>query len=400
MHRPNRREFLTSMVAMPLLPRLVAPGRKRKEHVVVVGAGAFGGWTALSLLRSGYRVTLVDAWGAGNARASSGGETRVIRAVYGGDPVYIRMAQRALELWRDAERGWGRKVFHEVGALWMFAGDDAFARRSAEPMRAVGLPLEEWTRAEAARRYPQMSFADVRSVFFEPRAGYLLARQACELVRETIVAEKGEYRVAQARPADTQGRRLAAISLAGNAPVRGDQFVFACGPWMHDMFPDVIGRRIVATRQEVFFFGTPAGSTRYDALPAWVHMGDRVVYGVPGNERRGLKIADDTAGAEVDPTTQARVPSVEGLTRARAILAERFPDLAGAPLLEARVCQYEASSDGNFLVDRHPRFDNVWLAGGGSGHGFKMGPALGEHVAALVQGGTRPEPLFSYSAKR
>ena len=407
MRRPSRREFLTSMLAMPVLSRIGAASRSSKfrgirDRVIVVGAGAFGGWTALSLLRSGFRVTLVDAWGAGHARASSGGETRVIRAVYGGEPLYTRMVHRALDLWRDAERRWRRKLFHEVGALWMFAGDDGYARRSAEPMRAVGLPLEELSPAEAVRRYPRLSFADVRSVFFEPRAGYLLARQSCELVRESFVAEGGEYRVAEAGPGDRQGRRLSGVVLSGRETLPGDQVVFACGPWMGRLFPDVIGRRIVATRQEVFFFGTPGGSTQYDdrAVPAWVHMGERVVYGVPGNERRGLKIADDTAGPEVDPTMLDRVPSTEGLARARAILRERFPGLAGAPLIEARVCQYEASTDGHFLVDRHPAFDNVWLVGGGSGHGFKMGPALGEHVAALVKGSARPEPLFSYARLR
>jgi glycine/D-amino acid oxidase-like deaminating enzyme len=121
------------------------------------------------------------------------------------------------------------------------------------------------------------------------------------------------------------------------------------------------------------------------------------VYGVPSHERRGLKVADDTAGPEVDPTTLDRAPSAAGLAGARGILRERFPALADAPLLEARVCQYEASSDGHFLVDRHPQLENVWLLGGGSGHGFKMGPALGEHAAALVQGRRRVDPLFAYA---
>jgi glycine/D-amino acid oxidase-like deaminating enzyme len=377
-------------------------GPRRADHAIVVGAGAFGGWTALSLLRRGYRVTLVDAWGAGHARASSGGETRVIRAVYGGEPVYIRMARRALDLWREEEQRWRQKIFHEVGALWMFAGDDGFARRSVGPMRDVGLTLEEWTPAQAARAFPQMSFTDVRSVFFERRAGYLLARRACELVRETFIAEGGEYCMAQARPGDIHAGRLAGVPLSDGRTLQGDHYIFACGPWMGRVFPDVIGRRIVATRQDVFFFGTPAGSAQYDdrALPAWVHMGDRVVYGVPGNERRGLKIADDSAGPEVDPTALDRASSAEGIARARGILRERLPALVDAPLLEARVCQYEASSDGNFLVDRHPALENVWLVGGGSGHGFKMGPALGEHVAALVQGSARPEPLFSYPRLR
>jgi len=401
--RPNRRRFLASMLAVPVASHVMLRAAIRsRDHVVVVGAGAFGGWTALTLLRAGARVTLLDAWGAGHARASSGGETRVIRAAYNGEPVYIRMVARALELWREAEERWGRRVFFPIGSLWMCAGDDSYVRRSIAPMQAAGLRIDELTPRDAERRYPQMSFSGVRSVFFEPRAGYLLARQSCELVRETFVREGGEFAIALTRPGTSGGGRLTNVVLSDGRTLDADQFVFACGAWMPQFFPDVIGRRIVATRQEVFFFGMPAGSTRYEAgaVPVWVHMGDRVAYGIPDNERRGLKIADDSAGAEVDPTTMDRTPSAAGLANARVILRERFPALADAPLLEARVCQYEASSDGHYLVDRHPALGNVWLVGGGSGHGFKMGPAMGEHVAALVQGSGQPNPLFAYQRLR
>ena len=393
----SRRDFVASVVAAPLVARF---GRlaASQDHVVVVGAGAFGGWTALALLRAGQRVTLVDAWGAGNSRASSGGETRVIRAVYNGVPLYSQMAARAFTLWREAEQQWKRQVLFRTGALWMCAADDSYVRRSIEPMKAVGLSVEEITPAEAARRYPQMGFRDVRTAFFEPEAGFLTARAACELVRETFVREGGTYVQAQVRPGTSAGGRLTRVALSNGSAVDADRFVFACGPWLGQLFPDVVGRRIVATRQEVFFFGTPAGDTRYDVgtLPAWVHIGERLVYGLPSHERRGLKVADDTAGAEVDPTTMERSPSAAGLAGARAILGARFPAMANAPLVEARVCQYEASSDGHFLVDRHPGLENVWLVGGGSGHGFKMGPAVGEHVAAVVQGRAAVHSLFAY----
>ena len=393
----SRRDFVASVVAAPLVARF---GRlaASQEHVVVVGAGAFGGWTALALLRAGQRVTLVDAWGAGNSRASSGGETRVIRAVYNGVPLYSQMAARAFTLWREAEQQWKRQVLFRTGALWMCAADDSYVRRSIEPMKAVGLSVEEITPAEAARRYPQMGFRDVRTAFFEPEAGFLTARAACELVRETFAREGGTYTQAWVRPGATAGGRLTRVALSNGSAVDADRFVFACGPWLGQLFPDVVGRRIIATRQEVFFFGTPAGDTRYDVgtLPAWVHIGERLVYGLPSHERRGLKVADDTAGAEVDPTTMERSPSAAGLAGARAILGARFPAMANAPLVEARVCQYEASSDGHFLVDRHPGLENVWLVGGGSGHGFKMGPAVGEHVAAVVQGRAAVHSLFAY----
>jgi glycine/D-amino acid oxidase-like deaminating enzyme len=416
--RMDRRRFLASLLAAPLVSRIASldvvrrepraesrePRALQRDHVVVVGAGAFGGWTALALLRAGARVTLVDAWGAGNSRASSGGETRVIRAVYHGEPLYSQMVARALVLWHEAEQRWQQQVFFPIGALWMCAGDDSYVRPSIAPMKALGLPIEEMTPADAARRYPQMGFEGVRSVFFEPRAGYLLARLSCELVLETFVREGGEYKVAQVRPGGSTGGRMSSVALADGSTLEADQFVFACGPWMggSQLFPDVVGRRIVATRQEIFFFGTPAGSTQYDpgTLPAWVHISDRIVYGIPGNERRGMKVADDSAGEEVNPTTLDRAPSATGLANARRIVRERFPALADAPLVEARVCQYEASSDGNYLVDRHPGLDNVWLVGGGSGHGFKMGPALGEHVAALVQGRATVHPLFAYGRLR
>ena len=373
-----------------------------REHVVVVGAGAFGGWTALALLRAGMRVTLVDAWGAGHSRASSGGETRVIRAVYGGVPIYSEMAARALTLWREAEQQWQRQVLYRTGALWMCQADDGYVRRSIEPMKAVGLAVEELSLDEAARRYPQMGFRDVRTVFFEADAGYIDARTACELVRETFVREGGEYKLGWVRPATSAGARLSGITFPNGSAIGADRYVFACGPWMANVFPEVVGRRILATRQEVFFFGTPAGEGRYDAgvMPAWVHIGAGFTYGIPGHDRRGLKVADDTAGEEVDPTTMERTPSAAGLASARAILRERFPALADAPLVEARVCQYEASSDGHYLIDRHPRFENVWLVGGGSGHGFKMGPALGEHVAQVVQDRAAVNPLFAYGRLR
>ena len=395
----SRREFV--VVAALAGTRVASAATMRGdavEHVVVVGAGAFGGWSALALRRAGYRVTLVDAWGAGHSAASSGGETRVIRGVYNGVLAYSQMAARALQLWREAEAQWKRQVYHETGALWLCAGDDAYVRRSVEPMRKAGLPLEELSVDAVARRFPQFSTQGVLTAWWEPHAGFLTARAACELVRETFVREGGEYRRALVQPPRSSAARLSAVALEGGGTIEADRFVFAAGPWMPQLFPDVVGRRIIATRQEVFFFRPPPGDARWDAgaMPVWVHLGERLVYGIPSFERRGVKLADDTAGPEVDPTTLERIPSESGLANARAILRDRFPDMAGAPLAESRVCQYEASSDGHFLVDRHPQYNNAWLVGGGSGHGFKMGPALGEHVAALVQGRAEVHPMFAY----
>jgi len=392
----KRRAFLSTLGALPLFEGLVPVTRKR-PHVVVVGAGAFGGWTALYLLRRGARVTLLDAWGPGNARASSGGETRVIRATYGPRGIYTHLAARALALWKAHERRWRRKLYHPIGVLWLVEDDDAYERAALPLLKEAGVVFEELTGTETARRYPQISCERVRWAIFERDGGYLTARVACAAVVDAVLAAGGEYRQLAAEPAGpVEGGELGGVRLSDGGTLRADHYVFACGPWLGRLFPDVIGDRVRATRQEVYFFGTPAGDRRFteEALPVWADHGAHFMYGIPGNEWRGFKIADDTRGPAFDPTSGERLPSPESLAAAREYLALRFPALRGAPLLETRVCQYENSPDEHFIIDRHPRAANTWLVGGGSGHGFKHGPAVGELVADAVLGRREPDATF------
>ena len=369
----------------------------RMQHVAVIGAGAFGGWTALTLRRRGARVTLVDAWGPGNARASSGGDTRVIRATYGTRGLYTRMAAHAMERWHAFDRDAGGGLLRSTGVLWMFRADDGFARASAAELRAADLPVEELSPREAARRFPQFDFDDVPSLLWEPRAGYLFARRACEAVVQQIVAEGGAYRLASVkRPVAIDGSSIARLPLDDGGVIEADAFVFACGPWLGQLFPDVIGPFLSVTRQEVYYFGPPAGDARFldPVMPVWLDYADRVMYGIPGNSHRGLKVADDTSGPPMDPTGESREPTPSGIAAARTFIARRFPALAGAPLLGSEVCQYASTPDAHFIVDRHPSAGNAWIAGGGSGHGFKMGPAVGELMASAVLDGAAIDPRF------
>jgi glycine/D-amino acid oxidase-like deaminating enzyme len=367
-------------------------------RVAVVGAGAFGGWTALELLRRGATVQLIDAWGAGNVRASSGGETRVIRATYGTHVVYTEMAVRALDLWRRHDARWNAGLLHETGVLWMFGSDDEFGHASTEALRARGFAIEQLTRDDSQRKYPQIDFEGISSVYFEPDAGYLLARRACEHVFERVIAAGGRYdRAAVCEPVIVDSPRPSGIALIQGTPVEAEVFVFACGPWLGRLFPDAVGRLVTPTRQEVFYFGTPPGDARYHvpSLPVWLDATSGFVYGIPGDANRGFKIAYDTPGPVMDPTADDRTPSQDAVKAARTFLARRFPKLDGAPLIASEVCQYESTPDANFIIDRHPRASNIWIVGGGSGHGFKMGPVIGELVASLVLGDTTPDPLFS-----
>ena len=393
----RRRTFIGSILASSVLGLGNGLAQSSRPHIAVIGAGAFGGWTALNLLRSGAKVTLLDAWGPGNSRASSGGESRVIRHSYN-KTIYIDMVKRSLELWHEANEQWDRPLLHVSGVLHMRRADSPInLDGSGLLLTAAKVPHEMLNRRELEKRYPQINMNGIEGAVYEPTAGYLLARRACQAVVDAFMNEGGEYRTAYVKPGTVSDGQMANIILSNGDTLSADQFVFACGPWLKTMFPDVLGRHLKISRQEMFYFGTPADDNRYDegAMPAWTDIGNEVWYGVPGGERRGFKIADDASGLPHDPSTTKRLVSAEGVTAAGEYLAYRFPGLRDAPLIESRVCQYTNTPDSDFIADRHPKAENAWLLGGGSGHGFKHGPALGEMVAAQVLGEKQVESTFA-----
>jgi sarcosine oxidase len=360
---------------------------KSKPHIAVVGAGAFGGWTALHLLERGTRVTLLDAWGPGNSRASSGGETRIMRGTYGPDQPYTELAGRALKLWAKYERRWKRQFLHRTGVLWMASSrDDSFERGSLSLLRDARIEFQEVSTSVMKRRWPQVNFAGVQWGIFEPDCGYLDARASCQAVVDAFLGDGGVYRQLAVSAEGLESGPRRSIMLSDGSRLKADRYVFACGPWMGKLFPETLGSVIRPTKQDVFFFGTPAGDSRFtDArLPVWGDHGERFFYGIPGSDDRGFKVADDTRGTEFDPTLGERVVGPAALKRVREYISFRFPAMRDAPLIETRVCQYEQTADSHFIVDRHPQMDNAWLLGGGSGHGFKHGPALGEIMAELI----------------
>jgi len=386
--KSSRRIFLKNSVIAGATYMVGPPAfaSSLRGSVIVIGAGAFGGWSALDLLQRGRKVTLLDAWGPGNSRASSGGETRVIRATYGAQGIYTTMVARALRLWQENEQRWNVQLFFRTGVLWMAGTDDSYERAALPLMKEAGIRFEKLSTADCAKRWPQVNFEDISWSIYEPDSGYLAARRSCEAVLNAFLKQGGEYRQAQAAPGPIKANRMQGISLTSGEILNADSYVFACGPWLGKIFP-VLAPIITPTRQEVLFFGSAAGDLRFTEaqLPVWID-GRRRFYGIPGNQWRGFKIADDARGPAIDPTTMERRISDKALTEARTYLHLRFPGLAAAPLLESRVCQYENSPDLNFVLDHHPEAENVWIAGGGSGHGFKHGPVVGEMVANAVLG--------------
>ncbi|MGI8959043.1 MAG: N-methyl-L-tryptophan oxidase [Bryobacteraceae bacterium] len=395
----NRREWVESLAATATMARMGSGA----QTYAVIGAGTFGAWTAYHLRRAGHNVTLIDEYGPANSRASSGGESRIIRASYGKDEVYTRMAIRSLALWDAFFARSGRNLLHRTGVLWMAKQDNAYANESRNTLRKLGVEYEDLSHAELHKRYPQISVDENVNAIFEPDSGALMARRAVEAVVAQFARDGGVYQHAAVRTPEGHGK-IAQIATTDNKSIAADAYVFACGAWLAKVFPDILRQRIFPTRQEVLFFGIPAGDRRFEPpqMPVWIDfIDDRGMYGFPDLEDRGFKVAFDRHGPEIDPDTANRFVSPEKIAAARAYVGERFPALSNAPVVDSRVCQYENTSNGDFVIDRHPAFENVWIAGGGSGHGFKHGPAVGEYAAARVTGVAAPavEPRFSLASK-
>ena len=375
--------------------------RRNTFDVAVIGAGVFGAWTAYQLVQAGAKVVIVDAYGPANSRASSGGESRIIRMGYGPDEIYSQSAIRSLKLWQEFfhTREDGIELFVKTGVLWLARQSDPYCEAIHKILPRLNVNVERISADDLERRYPQFRFTDVAWGLLEPNSGALLARRAVQAVANQCVRKGATLLTASITPPRESGT-LNEISTQSGERIVADKFVFACGPWLPKLFPELLQDFFHITRQEVFFFGTPTGDDSFSPahMPIWIDFND-FVYALPNLESRGFKLAIDKHGPEFDPDEGGRLVANEGLDAARAYLKLKIPKLADAPLVESRVCQYENTANGDFLIDRHPDLDNVWLVGGGSGHGFKHGPVVGEYVSGLLSNGDQLEPRFALPAK-
>ncbi len=372
----------------------------KSSDVVVIGAGVFGAWTAYHLRRAGRSVTLIDAYGAGNSRSSSGGESRVLRAGYGSQEIYSRWALQSFDQWQRLFHDAKQDLFVKTGVLWLGRENDTLTDATIRTLQRLGVRIEQLSRRDLEQRYAQFDFGPITRGVLEPESGVLLARRAVQIIVQEAVRRGVQYRI-DAVASPPAANRLEFVETNGRERVTGGSFVFACGPWLPKLFPVLLGPLLQITRQEVFFFGAAPGDRQFSppAMPTWVDFHEGV-YGVPDIEGRGFKIGLDRHGPPYDPDHGDRLPSSLGLLGARTFLAARIPALREAKLLEAKVCQYSNTPNGDLLLDKHPDFDNVWLAGGGSGHGFKHGPAVGEYLTGLVTGTSAADPRFTLVSKR
>jgi glycine/D-amino acid oxidase-like deaminating enzyme len=354
------------------------------SSAVIVGAGVFGASLADRLVGVGWEVTLVDRFEPGDPRSESGGETRLLRYSHGPDAFYAASAWRARELWREL----GAAVLVEAGLVWFARRDGGWEADSERVLRAERIPVERLDPGEAGRLFPSLETRDLAFALLEPAAGVLRASAG---VRALVArAQEGGLSVVRGE-ASPKGAR----ALVDGRPLEADHVVWACGGWLAGLFPGHVAMRV--TRQQVVLFDAPP-TWASPPVPGWIDF-DASLYGHALIEPHGMKVASDREGEPVEPGVRSEGPTEDAVAAARAYLATRFPGLAGAAVRSAPGCHYSLTPDGNFIFAAHPEHERVWLLGGGSGHGFKHGPAIAEQAARVLAGAAAPDARFGLSER-
>jgi sarcosine oxidase len=343
---------------------------------LIVGAGVFGAALADRLVAAGWEVTLVDRFEPGDARSESGGETRLLRYSHGADGFYSASAWRARSAWRELG------VLVEAGVVWFARREGGWESDSERELREQGIPVERLDPAAAARLYPSLAVDDLAFALLEPAAGVL---RGSDGVRALVArAQEGGLRLVRG-----EGQPDGEGALVDGRRLEADHVVWACGGWLAQLFPALVRLRV--TRQDVVLF---EASPSWAGAPGWIDF-DASAYGHALIEPYGMKIASDREGEPTAPGLRPPQAPDVSLAAARDYLAHRFPALANAPVRSAPSCHYSLTVDGNFLFARHPELERVWVLGGGSGHGYKHGPAVAEHAVAALAGEVEPEPRFA-----
>ncbi len=367
------------------------PGSGDAASAVIVGAGIFGASMADALTGRGWNVTLVERYAPANSRSSSGDASRLLRFGHGesdgNNEWYTRSAWTARGLWRSIGEEEHRDLFVNTGAVWFARRSDGAETLAEEAMRRVGVPCQRLERGELHDHFPDVRTDDLLFALYEPQAGLLRAAESVRVLVERA-RRRGARMVCGSATPHADGVRVNEEVLSA------DQVIWACGAWLGRLFPE--WAPVTATRQHVFYWDSPPA---WRTGPAWLDN-DRHFYGFPDLDGLGIKALSDDIGPPLDLDRPLRQPNPAAELDVRRYLAHRFPALSNVKLLRGQVMHYEITPGRGFLIGPLPGQDRVWIVGGGSGHGFKHGPALGLYVAAVLEGRQKLDERFAIPEQR
>ena len=351
-----------------------------RPEIIVVGAGIAGASTALSLIRRGAKVTLIDRWEPGHARASSSDYNRVARAISGRDEFYTSWFRDARLRWMELEAETGQKLYYENGALILTTeGHCHWEDSTPATFEKVGVPYNRFSADEIAYHFPQFQTPDIAYALFEPEAGLVMAHRA--VITTVQLFERLGGVVRRGRVETDENER----PVLDGKPLEADVIVIATGPWMDEMFPRTIGPISVIMGINVLYTSTPDGSDMFDytRMPCWIDHG-MGSFGLPSVEGSGVKAAVVIPHEPIDINNDERLIRRESLAKTRSYIRKRLPGLIGQRVVDSKFNQVILTPDTHFVVDWHPEHQNVLFAGGCSGHLFKHGPTFGDFAAGVA----------------
>jgi glycine/D-amino acid oxidase-like deaminating enzyme len=275
--------------------------------------------------------------------------------------------------------------------------DDGHTLPGYATMRAAGLPVERWSAAQCARRFPQFVTDGYPAITFNAVGGFLRASDCLAALADQLRARGGVLRegVTVARVAGTAAG--ARVWLAGGETLDAERVVVTAGPWIHDVLPE-LRLPVRATHQQVLYLGgLPAARFGVGAFP--VFLAEMEYYGFPLQGPGWLKVASHIFGATHDPNLPQTIDEQE-TERVRAWVRRVIPEAGAAPVVATDSCMYDLVADEDFLLDQHPASAHVIVGSGFSGHGFKFGPLIGELLAALALDEPPAVPLERFQIAR
>ena len=361
--------------------------------VIVVGAGGMGSAAAYELARRGRRVLALDQFPLVHSRGSSHGQTRIIRRAYYEHPAYVPLVRRAFERWYDLEQQTGRHLLTECGCLSVGLPDGELIAGVHASAREHGLAVEGLDAKNLSERYPQFRFSSDDAGVLEQNAGFLYVEDcvrahldAARILGATIQSEE---------PVVEWTANATSVSVTtSKGTYAAARLVLAGGPWAGQLLAGH-GQYLRVMRQTMLWFGT-ADDTRFrrDVFPIYIaEVPEGHFYGLPVIDGNGHKVARHYGAPELMVPEDARREVVAAdEPPVRAFLNAHLPAVNG-PLRHALTCIYTLTPDRHFVIDRHPDHENVAVAAGFSGHGFKFAPVVGEILADLAETGTTPWPI-------
>lgn len=352
--------------------------------VVIIGAGSMGMATGYFLAKEGKKVLLLDAFDPPHSHASHHGETRIIRYAYGEGEEYVPLALRAKVLWEALEQQTGRSLFLKTGVLNIGSKESSFIEMLIASAKKYKLPIEILSAEQINTRFPGLDIPEKYIGCFESTSGVLKCEASIQAYRDLAIAH-GAILLPHHKVTDIQPQSDKIAITANNKTFHADKIVISAGAWSHNLLKMLsLNLPIQPTRKTFAWFNAPESQYGQEVFPAFSFTTDEgIYYGFPSIDGAGLKIGRHDLGEVQDPNGEIAPFDFDNDSHdLRALLAKHMPNVESLKM--GKTCMYTMTPDENFIIDRHPENDNIIIASGFSGHGFKFSSVIGEIVSDLI----------------